>query len=98
MQVVNQSLLWWRRHNLSEVANELSLVASMLKLGVLPSVLVEIFVVHWKSRRAPRIAARILKEGKRRRMDVGRVAYIGKSGKEETRYFVGVASFACPEK
>ncbi|MDQ3820492.1 MAG: diacylglycerol kinase family lipid kinase, partial [Acidobacteriota bacterium] len=38
-------------------------------------------------------AARTLREGRTRRIDVGRVTYLNHGGAEETRYFLGVASF-----
>lgn len=38
-------------------------------------------------------AARALREGRTRRIDVGRVSYLNHEGAEETRYFLGVASF-----
>ncbi len=78
---------------ISEVANGIITSGVDVELGVLPSGTGGDFrrSLEISSRTAE--AARVLKEGKRRRMDVGRVAYIGKSGKEENRYFVGVASF-----
>jgi YegS/Rv2252/BmrU family lipid kinase len=78
---------------ISEVANGIITSGIDVELGVLPSGTGGDFrrSLEISSRTAE--AARVLKEGKRRRMDVGRVAYIGKSGKEESRYFVGVASF-----
>ena len=40
-----------------------------------------------------RDAADILRNGRSRAIDVGRVTFINHDGAEETRYFLGVASF-----
>ena len=78
---------------ISEVANGIITSGVDVELGVLPSGTGGDFRRSLEISSRPADAARVLKEGKRRRMDVGRVSYIGNSGKEESRYFVGVASF-----
>ena len=42
---------------------------------------------------APRDAARILRDGQTRSIDVGKVTFTSEDGEQESRYFLGVASF-----
>jgi YegS/Rv2252/BmrU family lipid kinase len=79
---------------ISEVANGIleSGRGDEVELGVLPS------GTGGDFRRSLRIpartadAARLLRTGRTRRMDVGRVTYLNHEGAEETRHFLGVAS------
>lgn len=78
---------------ISEVANGILESGRDVELGVLPS------GTGGDFRRSVEIpirladAARALRTGRTRRMDVGRVSYVGWSGEPESRYFLGVASF-----
>jgi YegS/Rv2252/BmrU family lipid kinase len=79
---------------ISEVANGIleSGCGDDVELGILPS------GTGGDFRRSLRIpartadAARLLRNGRTRRMDVGRVTYLNHAGAEESRYFLGVAS------
>jgi len=78
---------------ISEVANGLLRSGSDAELGILPS------GTGGDLRRTLRIpkrtadAARALRTGKTRTIDVGRATYIAPSGEEQERFFVNVASF-----
>lgn len=78
---------------ISEVANGIMESGAEAELGLLPS------GTGGDFRRTLRIpsraiaAATILRTGRTRRMDVGRVTYLNHEGLSETRYFLGVASF-----
>ena len=79
---------------INEVANGiLESDCCEVELGILPS------GTGGDFRRTLRIpmraadAARTLRQGRTRRIDVGRATYINHEGAEETRYFLGVASF-----
>ena len=78
---------------ISEVANGILLAGTETELGILPS------GTGGDFRRTLQIplraagAAQILRDGKGRLIDVGRVTFTTSAGKHESRYFLGVASF-----
>ena len=78
---------------ISEVANGILESGCEVELGILPSGTGGDFrrSLGIPSRTAD--AARYLRTGRTRRIDVGRVTYLNQEGAEETRYFLGVASF-----
>ena len=78
---------------ISEVANGILLSGKESELGVLPSGTGGDFRRTLSIPTRTRDAALILRDGKTRRIDVGRVSYIDELGEQATRYFVGVASF-----
>jgi YegS/Rv2252/BmrU family lipid kinase len=77
---------------ISEVANGILESGSDVELGVLPSGTGGDFrrTLNLPTRAAD--AARALRGGRTRRIDVGRATYLNHSGAEESRYFLGVAS------
>ena len=78
---------------ISEVANGIILSGKDAELGILPSGTGGDFRRTLGISNRARNAAQILREGKSRRIDVGRVTFITDDGQKETRYFLGVASF-----
>jgi diacylglycerol kinase (ATP) len=77
----------------SEVANGILESGEDVELGLLPSGTGGDFRrTLGISTHAPS-AARVLREGRARRIDVGRIAYVNHKGDEEARYFLGMASF-----
>lgn len=78
---------------ISEVVNGILRAGADAELGLLPS------GTGGDFRRTLRIptraadAATLLREGRARRIDAGRVRFINNEGMEETRFFVNVASF-----
>lgn len=78
---------------ISEVANGILSSGANAELGILPS------GTGGDFRRTLRIptrtseAARILRTGKTRLLDVGSVTFTNRTGDHDTRYFIGVASF-----
>jgi YegS/Rv2252/BmrU family lipid kinase len=78
---------------ISEVANGMLLAGGDSELGILPSGTGGDFrKTIGVSARAGE-AARILRTGRTRLLDVGKVTFIGHDGAHESRYFLGVASF-----
>ncbi len=77
----------------SEVANGILSAGSDTELGILPSGTGGDFrkTIGIPARAAD--AARILREGRTRQIDVGRVTFMKGEGEHESRYFLGVASF-----
>ncbi len=77
----------------SEVANGILESGADAELGLLPSGTGGDFrrTLGLSLRAAD--AARALRSGRTRRMDVGRVTYLNHRGEQESRYFLGVASF-----
>lgn len=77
---------------ISEVANGILGSGCDVELGILPSGTGGDFrrTLNISTRAAD--AARTLKTGHTRRIDVGRATFINHQGAEETRYFLGVAS------
>jgi len=77
---------------ISEVANGILNSGKDVELGILPSGTGGDFRRTLEIPSQPRAAARILRTGRTRRIDVGRVIFVDTNGKEATRYFLGVAS------
>lgn len=78
---------------ISEVANGILESGADVELGILPSGTGGDFRRTLNMPAKASAAARALRTGRTRRMDVGRVTYLNHEGAEETRYFLGVASF-----
>jgi diacylglycerol kinase (ATP) len=78
---------------ISEVANGILESGEEAELGILPSGTGGDFRRTIEIPVRPRDAAEILRRGQTRIIDVGRVTFINSLGIEDTRYFVGVASF-----
>jgi YegS/Rv2252/BmrU family lipid kinase len=78
---------------ISEVANGILESGAEAELGILPSGTGGDFRRSLNLPTKTAAAARVLRRGRTRRMDVGRVTYLNHAGAEESRYFLGVASF-----
>ena len=78
---------------ISEVANGILLSGRDSELGLLPSGTGGDFRKTLGIPRRARDAAEILRTGRSRTIDVGRVTFTTTAGEQETRYFLGVASF-----
>lgn len=78
---------------ISEVANGILLAGGDAELGILPSGTGGDFRKTIGIPSRPREAAKILRTGQTRKIDVGRVTYTNESGDHESRFFLGVASF-----
>jgi YegS/Rv2252/BmrU family lipid kinase len=78
---------------ISEVANGILASGSDAELGILPSGTGGDFRKTIGIPARPGDAARILRDGRTRRIDVGRVTFLKDDGEHESRYFLGVASF-----
>ncbi len=78
---------------ISEVANGILASGKDIELGVLPSGTGGDFRRTLGIPARSRDAARVLRDGRTRRIDVGRVVFTDQSGAEAVRYFLGVASF-----
>ncbi len=78
---------------INEVANGIVQSRTSAELGVLPSGTGGDFRRTLSLSRNTATSARALRLGKTGRMDVGCVTFINDDGEEETRYFLGVASF-----
>lgn len=77
---------------ISEVANGILSSGKDAELGVLPSGTGGDFRRSLEIPANSRAAARILRDGRTRRIDVGRISFVDHDGREAMRYFVGVAS------
>jgi len=77
---------------ISEVANGILSSGKDVELGILPSGTGGDFRRSLEIPSQSRAAARILREGRPRRIDVGRISFVDHNGAEPMRYFVGVAS------
>ena len=77
---------------ISEVANGILSAGKDAELGLLPSGTGGDFRRSLEIPAQSRAAARILREGRTRRIDAGRVSFVAHDGGEAMRYFVGVAS------
>src|ERR1043165_1417170 len=77
---------------ISEVANGILSSGKDAELGVLPSGTGGDFCRSLEIPSQSRAAARILRKGRTRRIDVGRISFVDHDGAEAMRYFVGVAS------
>ena len=78
---------------ISEVANGILESGCDAELGILPSGTGGDFRRSLGIPARTADAARALRTGRARLMDVGRIAYLNHEGREESRYFLGVASF-----
>lgn len=78
---------------ISEVANGILSAGSDAELGILPSGTGGDFRKTIGIPARPAAAARILRDGQTRVIDVGKVIYTNDNGEQESRYFLGVASF-----
>ena len=78
---------------ISEVANGILISGRDVELGILPSGTGGDFRRTLGIPSQARKAATVLRDGRTRRIDVGRVTFIDNSGAEAVRYFLGVASF-----
>lgn len=76
----------------SEVANGILSSGKDAELGIVPSGTGGDFRRSLEIPAASRAAARVLREGKTRHIDVGRISFRDHNGAEAMRYFVGVAS------
>jgi len=77
---------------ISEVANGILNSGKDVELGILPSGTGGDFRKTLEIPSQARAAAKVLRTGRTRRIDVGRVSFIDNNGAEVTRYFLGVAS------
>jgi len=77
---------------ISEVANGILDSGKDVELGILPNGTGGDFRRTLEIPLLTRTAARVLKTGRTRRIDVGRVSFVAENGEETTRYFLGVAS------
>jgi len=78
---------------ISEVANGILSSGTNAELGILPSGTGGDFRRTLEIPTRTSEAARILRTGKTRLIDVGSVTYTSRTGELHTRYFIGVASF-----
>jgi diacylglycerol kinase (ATP) len=78
---------------ISEVANGILMSGGDAELGILPSGTGGDFRKTIGIPARTKDAARILRDGQTRQIDVGRVTYSNAAGDHESRYFLGVASF-----
>src|SRR5918999_3430172 len=77
---------------ISEVANGILSSGKDVELGILPSGTGGDFRRTLEIPAQSRTAARVLRTGQTRRIDVGRVSFVDHNGAEAMRYFLGVAS------
>lgn len=78
---------------ISEVANGILASGKDAELGIVPSGTGGDFRKTIRIPARARDAARILREGATRQIDVGRVTFTKGDGEDDSRYFLGVASF-----
>lgn len=77
---------------ISEVANGILTSGKDAELGILPSGTGGDFRRSLEIPSSSRAAAQVLRTGRTRRIDVGRISFVDHDGAEAMRYFVGVAS------
>lgn len=77
---------------ISEVANGILTSGKDSELGILPSGTGGDFRRSLEIPSSSRAAAQVLRTGRTRRIDVGRISFVDHDGAEAMRYFVGVAS------
>ena len=77
---------------ISEVANGILSSGKDAELGILPSGTGGDFRRSLEIPSSSRAAAQVLRTGRTRRIDVGRISFVDRDGAEAMRYFVGVAS------
>lgn len=78
---------------INEIANGILTSDSDAELGIFPSGTGGDFRRTLGLPTTPRDIARSLRDGETRRIDVGRVSFIGHHGEEASRYFLNVTSF-----
>lgn len=78
---------------INEVANGILQSGIDAELGIIPSGTGGDFRRTLEIPTRTRDAARVLKTGITRKIDVGKVTFVGRNDKNETRYFLGVSSF-----
>jgi diacylglycerol kinase (ATP) len=78
---------------ISEVANGILAAGTGAELGIIPSGTGGDFRRTIEIPTRSRDAARILREGRTRQIDVGKVTFRSEDSEHDSRYFVGVASF-----
>ena len=78
---------------ISEVANGILASGTDAELGILPSGTGGDFRKTLRISARPEDAASILRNGRTRQIDVGRVTFVRDDGEHDSRYFLGVASF-----
>jgi YegS/Rv2252/BmrU family lipid kinase len=78
---------------ISEAANGILESGLDTELGILPSGTGGDFQKSLKIPKRLADAIAVLRKGRTRRIDVGRVTYVNHNGDEESRFFLGVASF-----
>ena len=78
---------------IAEVANGILMAGGIAELGIIPSGTGGDFRKTIGIPTRTQDAARILRTGRSRLIDVGRVTYTTDTGDHESRYFLGVASF-----
>src|SRR6266702_7719486 len=78
---------------ISEVANGILESNQETELGILPGGTGSDFRRSLRMPTNPAAAARALRDGRTRTIDVARVTFVNDSGERETRFFVNVASF-----
>lgn len=78
---------------ISEIANGILESNQPAELGILPSGTGGDFRRTLKLPANTAAAARVLRDGRSRLIDVGRVGFMNKKGEHETRFFINVASF-----
>src|SRR5437660_1230153 len=78
---------------ISEVANGILESNEQVELGILPGGTGSDFRRSLRMPTNPAAAARALRDGHTRVIDVARVTFVNDSGERETRFFVNVASF-----
>jgi diacylglycerol kinase (ATP) len=78
---------------ISEVANGILTAGKDVELGILPSGTGGDFRRTIGIPARSREAARILRTGRTRVIDVGRITFVSHKGNQTTRHFLGVASF-----
>ena len=76
----------------SEVANGILSSGKDAELGILPSGTGGDFRRSLEIPSHARAAARVLRKGRTRKIDVGRISFVDHNGADAMRYFVGVAS------
>ncbi|MFN2530539.1 MAG: diacylglycerol kinase family protein [Pyrinomonadaceae bacterium] len=77
---------------ISEVANGILAAGVDVELGILPSGTGGDFRRTLAIPTSARAAGKVLRDGRSRRIDVGRVTFLNERGLETVRFFVGVAS------
>ena len=82
----------------SEVANGILASGKDAELGILPSGTGGDFRRSLEIPTSTRAAAQVLRTGRTRRIDVGRISFVDHDGAEAMRYFVGVTSVGLSTK